>query len=90
MDSAGIDPETLADSDFRGDDGPFILLPPLRADFADFTREEFVVDLDASGDARTNRFRTVLGPEFYPALLEMNRRLASPAQRTVVLRLKAE
>ncbi|MBQ6923198.1 MAG: hypothetical protein IJQ73_01020 [Kiritimatiellae bacterium] len=40
--------------------------------------------------SRTNRFRTVLGPEFYPALLEMNRRLASPAQRTVVLRLKAE
>ena len=39
---------------------------------------------------RTNRFRTVLGPEFYPAILEMNRRLASPAQRTIVLRLKAD
>ena len=37
--------------------------------------------------SRTNRFRTILGPEFYPALLEMNRRLASPAQRTVVVRL---
>ncbi|MBQ6248255.1 MAG: DUF3857 domain-containing protein [Kiritimatiellae bacterium] len=37
--------------------------------------------------SRTNRFRTVLGPEFYPAILEMNRRLASPAQRTVVVRL---
>ena len=40
--------------------------------------------------SRTNRFRTVLGPEFYPAILEMNRRLASPAQRTIVLRLKAD
>ena len=39
--------------------------------------------------SRTNRFRTILGPEFYPALLEMNRRLASPAQRTVVVRLAA-
>ena len=37
--------------------------------------------------SRTHRFRTILGPEFYPALLEMNRRLASPAQRTVVIRL---
>ncbi len=37
--------------------------------------------------SRTHRFRTILGPEFYPALLEMNRRLASPAQRTVVVRL---
>ena len=39
--------------------------------------------------SRTHRFRTILGPEFYPALLEMNRRLASPAQRTVVVRLAA-
>ena len=38
--------------------------------------------------SRTNRFRTVVGPEFYPAILEMNRRLASPAQRTVVIRLR--
>jgi hypothetical protein len=43
-----------------------------------------VLTIEAS---RTNRFRTVLGPEFYPAILEMNRRLASPAQRTVVVRL---
>ena len=43
-----------------------------------------VLTIEAS---RTNRFRTILGPEFYPAILEMNRRLASPAQRTVVVRL---
>ena len=43
-----------------------------------------VLTIEAS---RTHRFRTILGPEFYPALLEMNRRLASPAQRTIVVRL---
>ena len=43
-----------------------------------------VLTIEAS---RTKRFRTILGPEFYPAILEMNRRLASPAQRTVVVRL---
>ena len=43
-----------------------------------------VLTIEAS---RTHRVRTILGPEFYPALLEMNRRLASPAQRTIVVRL---
>ncbi len=38
--------------------------------------------------SRTHRFRTILGPEFYPALLEMNRRIVSPAQRTLVVRLR--
>ena len=68
-------------------DWSYMGLGHIRRKVATTRREEdgrLVIRMETS---RTNRFRTILGPEFYPALLEMNRRLASPAQRTVVVRL---
>ena len=63
IDPAGIDPEALADSDSRGGDGPFTHLSPLRADFADFTRDDCVIDLDANGDARITIATTSYGTD---------------------------
>ena len=39
-------------------------------------------------ESRQSRHRTILGAEFAPTLLEMNRAISSPAQCTIVLRLK--
>lgn len=52
-----------------------------------FTREDGrrCIRIEA---VRKNRYRSVIGPEFYPALLEMNRKITSPLQGTIIVRLK--